>query len=390
MRPLHPFPARMAPEIALEALNELPANSLVLDPMAGSGTVLRAAIESGHRAEGFDTDPLAVLMARVWTTPIDVNALRAKTEETLGLAYSTHPDKVELPWIDKDSLTKEFIDYWFAPRQQSDLRRLVASLPSAQDPIGRAMQLGVSRTIVTKDSGASLARDVSHSRPHKVEDVNAFDVLAGFERAMRRLALILEEEPPPRGAEVHHGDARVLKDVADSTVSLVLTSPPYLNAIDYIRGHRLALVWLGHTVLPLRSIRSANVGAERAPDPGARPLQELRRELPAVAGLPSRLQRMVLRYREDLSAITAQVARVLRTQGSATFVIGNSTIRGVFVNNAELLIRAASEVGLRCVDERVRELPQTSRYLPLPQPGDGVLSRRIREEVVLRFVQQPS
>jgi hypothetical protein len=39
--------------------------------MAGSGTVLRQATDLGHRAVGFDMDPLAVLMTRVWTTAVE-------------------------------------------------------------------------------------------------------------------------------------------------------------------------------------------------------------------------------------------------------------------------------------------------------------------------------
>lgn len=68
---IHPFPARMAADIALDELVALPSGSVVLDPMAGSGTVLRVAADLGHRALGFDVDPLAVLMTKVWTTPID-------------------------------------------------------------------------------------------------------------------------------------------------------------------------------------------------------------------------------------------------------------------------------------------------------------------------------
>jgi DNA modification methylase len=67
IRTIHPFPARMAPELALETLNDLAANSVVLDPMSGSGTVIRQAAEMGHRPIGFDMDPLAVLMSQVWT-----------------------------------------------------------------------------------------------------------------------------------------------------------------------------------------------------------------------------------------------------------------------------------------------------------------------------------
>src|SRR5436309_2882500 len=81
IHPIHPFPARMAPEIALQESARLAAGSLVLDPMAGSGTVLRTASEWGHRAYGYDMDPLAVLMARVWTTPLDPDELRDAVDD---------------------------------------------------------------------------------------------------------------------------------------------------------------------------------------------------------------------------------------------------------------------------------------------------------------------
>ncbi len=63
--PIHPFPARMSPGIALEALGEKSESLRVLDPMTGSGTVLAVARAKGHRAFGFDLDPLAVLLASV-------------------------------------------------------------------------------------------------------------------------------------------------------------------------------------------------------------------------------------------------------------------------------------------------------------------------------------
>ena len=80
LSPIHPFPARMAPEIVFHQLRGMASDALVLDPMAGSGTVLRAAAELGHRAIGFDLDPLAVLMARVWTTPFRAKDLPKAAE----------------------------------------------------------------------------------------------------------------------------------------------------------------------------------------------------------------------------------------------------------------------------------------------------------------------
>ena len=73
--PIHPFPARMAPGIALSALADSDRQLRVLDPMMGSGTVLAMARAYGHRAYGVDLDPLAVLIARVWTTAYDQREL---------------------------------------------------------------------------------------------------------------------------------------------------------------------------------------------------------------------------------------------------------------------------------------------------------------------------
>src|SRR5579863_1929076 len=118
----------MAPEIALDESANLPSGCTVLDPMAGSGTVLRSASEHGHWAYGFDMDPLAVLLARVWTTPVDPDHLRTAGTELVRKAEELAADAVSLPWIDSDEETKAFVNYWFAPAQQADLRKLSSVL----------------------------------------------------------------------------------------------------------------------------------------------------------------------------------------------------------------------------------------------------------------------
>src|SRR5437660_11765460 len=102
IRHIHSFPARMASDIVLKQLNGLPAHTVVLDPMMGSGTVLRTAIDCGLRAIGRDVDPLAVLMARVWTTPLNTTYLRTFAVQLIQDAKSLHADDVILPWIDGD------------------------------------------------------------------------------------------------------------------------------------------------------------------------------------------------------------------------------------------------------------------------------------------------
>lgn len=389
--PVHPFPARMASEIALSQCGDLPAGSTVLDPMSGSGTVLRAASQQGLHAVGFDTDPLSVLMAKVWTTLVDVADLRRMSVDVLALAENMSPNETILPWVDDDQETEEYVDYWFAKRQQADLRRLSAALQVLNGPLSDVLRIALSRIIVTKDRGASLGRDVSHSRPHRVMDDNDFPVFKEFRRAVERVARCLELHPPPGGVEVRYGDARLLLDVPDASVDAVITSPPYLNAIDYIRGHRLSLVWLGYRVKDLRAVRSDSIGAERGPAPGSdlSLIESLVGTMGPLDALPRRIRRMIDRYAVDLFSVLQEANRCLRPGGRATFVVGNSCLQGVFVENSAIVTAAAKLVGLQPTGRHDREIPPSRRYLP--PPADISLSqmkKRMRTESVLVFERE--
>src|SRR5260370_41009909 len=88
-RTVHPFPARMAPSIALDELSRVRANGLrILDPMAGSGTTLVAARSRGHVAIGFDTDPLALLISQVWAARVPANTVLTHAVAVMAAASS--------------------------------------------------------------------------------------------------------------------------------------------------------------------------------------------------------------------------------------------------------------------------------------------------------------
>lgn len=393
MKPVHPFPARMAPDLALERLGLIDPGSRILDPMAGSGTVLRQAIDLGHQAIGFDLDPLAVLMARVWTTPIDDDALARCTTRVMAEARQLAANAISLPWIDDDAETAAFIEYWFAETQRADLRRLAFVInrerlsETADDAAALdVLRLALSRIIVTKEQSASLARDTSHSRPHKVSDTSTFEVFPAFEKAVRLLRKRLTDQPPRSGAKVEMGDARKLHTIANSSVDAVLTSPPYLNAIDYLRGHRMSLIWLGWKVRELRVIRSNSIGAERAPnEPSAREMfVRIKNAMGNFTALPRRYSSMIDRYAEDTYRMISETARVLRPGGTATFVVGNSCLKGTFVENAAGVTEAARMVGLKLANQSERALPENKRYLPITTGGS--LGKRMRTETISTFV----
>lgn len=384
---IHPFPARMAPDIVLKETATLPPGSLLLDPMAGSGTVVREASENRHKAIGFDLDPLAVLMAKVWTTPIDTVALRKSAKEVATEAQDLRVEDTLLSWIDADEETLRFIDYWFAIEQQIELRKLSAILHAKRGKIRDALRIALSRIIVTKKRGASLAWDVSHSRPHRVRDSNDFAVIKEFLRSVDILANRLDKQPPPGNVTVKRGDARDLHDVESSSVDAVVTSPPYLNAIDYLRGHRLALVWFGYQVAELRSVRSNSIGSDRHPSvEQTEVIAVVTHTLTAISRLPRKERLMFERYVIDLTSMLGEIYRVLRSQGKAILVVGNSTLKGITINNARAVSLIAEHKGFIVQPPTRRRIPASRRYLPPPSKGDqSDLKKRMRTEMILRF-----
>jgi|SRR5579871_2417214 len=387
LAPVHPFPARMAPEIALAACEGLPPGASVLDPMSGSGTALRVAAERGLSAIGRDTDPLAVLIASVWCSGVGSDSLMEHANALVDEVRGLGDDCITLNWIDHDPETRAFINFWFAERQQRDLRKFAHVLSTKQGVAWDAARVALSRLIVTKESRASLARDTSHSRPHRVRAENDFDVVEAFGRVAVSIARALNSGEVLRPGAVQIGDARAL-DIASDSVDVVITSPPYLNAIDYMRGHKLSLVWLGYTLRDLRHIRGAAIGAERGPGVVASgsALEMRAKRYPWYAKLEGRRRGMVLRYISDVDKMLSEISRVLKTTGSAVIVIGNSCLKGVYIENSQVVVDSAESAGLELTAASSRALPNSRRYLPTPRRLlNEDLAKRMRHELVLSF-----
>jgi SAM-dependent methyltransferase len=392
--PIHPFPARMAPGIALAALRRSRKSLTVLDPMSGSGTVLAVAQAHGHRALGVDVDPLAVLLAAVWTRPVDSKeaeesaslvldrARQRFNKQTSGQAYPSGSDPE----------TQAFLRYWFDDYARRQLAALSASIARVHDPVIRnVLWCGFSRLIITKQAGASLAMDLSHSRPHR-----AFKKapIKPFNRFLSAVDTIISNCPRAGAgarlaAHVRRGDARKLR-IEDNSIDLVLTSPPYLNAIDYLRCSKFSLVWMGYSIEQLRQIRTYSVGTEAASAQALdKPwIQMLIRQLKISPKLSPRNHALLCTYAWDMSRAVAEVSRVLKRGGRAVYVVGDSLLKGSYVRNSALVSAVAREHGLKFESRQSRALPANRRYLPPPVlggPKDTKLNGRMRREVVVVF-----
>ena len=393
IHPIHPFPARMAPSIVWDNLPDRGKPLRILDPMAGSGTSLVIARARGHQAIGCDTDPLAVLIARAWCSDISPERLSQRAisllEQAGDLAEDLTPERAYPSQTDDE--TRQFINFWFDDNsriQLAALARCISNVSSSGEK--NLLWTAFSRLIITKKLGVSLAMDVSHSRPHRKYEkapVNPFDKFLSAVDYVVKKAPFQNDHLQATPAILAKGDARSLP-FSSNSVDLVITSPPYLNAIDYMRGHRLSLVWMGHSIGSLRSVRSSNIGTEHSVSLAATgELLGILKKMGDTDNLDTRYCNMIMRYLDDMSNALSECRRVLRDNGHAVFVIGNSAIRGVHIRNSEALIGLAQKRGFRLATQTSRPLPEHRRYLPPPnsEAAGEKMRNRMREEVILRF-----
>lgn len=383
-RHVHPFPARMASELALDKIELLTEpGATVLDPMCGSGTVVRLATEGGRAAVGVDIDPLAVMITRTACHGGWAKDLGARAEDMVKRASRLGHQLPE--WIRRDAETREFVSYWFAPEQADDLSRIARVLikaPPSADPL----RVAFSRMIVTKERSASLARDTSHSRPHRVADTNDYNVLAEFVKSARKLEALINTSRTAHRPSIRRADARSLGFIKEASVDLTVTSPPYLNAIDYLRGHRMSLVWMGWTVGTLRDLRGGVIGVERRKRDAQTELRTFAEAaVPTLGQLPERWQGIVLRFGHDLQRLARSLSRVTKPYGHVVMVVANSQLRGVTISNASICASAMERRGFTVVDETTRPLAARHRYLPPPATTPSTLSQRMNEEIVYTF-----
>ena len=369
VRPIHPFPARMAPEVVWD---ELPNDSVglrVLDPMAGSGTTLVTARLRGHRAIGFDRDPLAVLLSSTWTANIHPGVLRRKAQDVLrrskALVASGKINGKDAFPAHADAETRDFLRYWFDPRNRRQLTALSRTIRRVQEePIRNFLWCAFSRMIITKKTGVSLAMDVSHSRPHRKFSKAPVVPFAQF---MRSIEYVIKASPfsdanhETPDATMRNADARHLP-VRTNSIDIVITSPPYLNAIDYIRGHKLSLVWMGHSISTLRELRSTNIGTETGRHSTSHEAtNKIVRRMCDITSMSNRRVAMLRQYVGDMRSLLEEIHRVLKPNGKAVLVIGDCNIGNTFVENSRCLRIVGNEAGLESKRTRRRLLPENRR-----------------------------
>ena len=368
------YPCRFIPQIpgwALENLLPKGRSRKVYDPFAGSGTTLVEAILLGHQASGADIDPLSRMLIRVKSaryTQRDIYSMRKiliKLSES-ELTADHHKYIPDLPNL----------YHFFKDKTVNQLAALRGRIEEIGNKKHREFFMVMFASVIRK---ASLTDDVSPkpyvSTKHPKKQI---DWLRTFteksEDAINRAA---EYSKAKRGKLVAvEKDARKSK-LKPNSFDIAITSPPYINAFDYVRSLKLENYWLGLVDNQnIGFLRKNNVGTEslrEEPRTLERVPRNLSRAIAAIGATDKRRSVVVSEFFYDMHLNLQNVHRLLRKGAKYVIVVADSEIRGVKVPTSDILIEIGKQVGFKC---RLKfGYIIRNRYLRIPRNGRGGLMK---------------
>ncbi len=387
------FPAQL-PRYFIENLSD--EGETVLDPMAGSGSTLLEGWLLGRHVIGVDLDPLAARQCRAKTAWVGPGVIEETGQRLLANARRRvevdHP--LETLRRELDDASNAFLDYWFLPETQEELSALALEIRGESNTTLRnLLEVLFSATIVTKSGGVSRARDLAHSRPHRVADKQPRSPFRLFEQQVRQAARAYAETPTStnNGSHFIAADSRNLP-LADGSVDLIVTSPPYANALDYMRAHKFSLVWLGGRVRELGNLRGKYIGAERQADTEAAPLPEdAQQAIAALSEIDRPKSRVLARYLREMGRAIGEMHRVIRPGRAVIIVVGPSTMRGHRIATQDYLAGLAEQAGFQVLGIPERPLDRDRRMMPArwgSQGGEEGIELRLHREYVVGLVRE--
>ena len=395
----HAFPAKFPPQLPkkfIEGLTE--PGDVVLDPMVGSGTTIVEAFLAGRRGVGFDIDPMALRLCKAKVTPLALEETATAGNKVLYHAQnSLQQDGTKLRRelnARFGEAERKFIDYWFLSSTQLELTALIREIEQVQDhSIREFLELAFSAIIITKSGGVSMARDLAHTRPHRVQAKTPRSALGEYRKRLSKNLNNLATLARGSGTiEILRGNAQKLP-LCDRTADLIVTSPPYAsNAIDYMRAHKFSLVWFEHSLNSLAQLRREYIGHDAVtgveyielPDSACQVVDSIARVDPKKA-------KVLHRYYSEMTRCLTEMARVLKPGKAAIVVVGSSTMRGMGTRADVCLGEIGKQVGFELIRIAVRRLDRDRRMMPARRTEiRSQIEERMHEEYVIGFLNPES
>jgi hypothetical protein len=300
---------------------------LVVDPFAGAGTIPFEAAVRGRRALGADISPHARILSQAKLSP------PPSLDAALGLAERALQEAAQLPTPDL-----RVVPAWVRRFYHPDTLREVLNFASVCRRPGNEFLMACLLGILHHQRPGFLSYPSSHLVPYprdrKYPRRQFPEMYAYRELRPRLLAKIRRSYKrfvPPRDSSVVAFKQTAVQNVVMPTrFGALITSPPYMNALDYGRDNRLRLWFIDPMLL----------------DEGDN-------------DVTARRQAFV----EAITSLASKVERRLRPKGYCVFVVGEEFKRSFDAHPSEAVVRIIREQApsLRLKTVMADEIPDVRR-----------------------------
>jgi len=374
---MHTYPAKFIPHIPRWAfrLAELEQGDTVYDPFVGCGTTMVEARLCGLNSYGTDVSPLARMMAEVKSNPLfpdDPKRLEACTQKLLS---NIRDDDTDEELTDENEYFNPPInwDFWFPEQSITDLVKIKRHILNFDPPIESSEQ---DQQLLEKFyliNLSSIVDTVSYQDENQIKvrkDDDKFEnglpeTIDLFEKTVEKNQQNVFKFAKKCGqdglfAKVVGKDART-QALEENSVDLVVTSPPYINAIDYTMAHRRSLIFLDFfDQESYKDHRREYVGmTERAVTKdyydelrltGYDPIDEQIKKIFEKGERKDKIRAFILyQYFTGMEEAFESLNRVLKEDAYCVIVVGDNEIRNEYIPTAKYLSSIAESVGFDSV-----------------------------------------
>ncbi|GLI27716.1 hypothetical protein ARHIZOSPH14_19580 [Agromyces rhizosphaerae] len=366
---LHRFPAKYIPQLPRWAIAQYGnADSLILDPFAGSGTTAVEASAAGIRSMSLELNPLSRLIIGAKTSLPGLSRLSELLRE-VELKASFASARLVTPISGVSNF-----EHWYDRENWAALSRLKQGILAVDATLEERRFLLVMFSSILR----ATSRADDQSQKTYVSGTNPktpISVQDGWAIAVRRARSALRDAESASwsnglAAVPEDGDALRVPTHA-GTFDLAITSPPYMDSVDYPYNLMLEHFWLAEEIgIPSRaafnSLRAGQVGAKVRASNNNPPASVSSIDFDQ---LPAHRLPAAIEYFVTMDQHFASMRAALRDGARYVMVVGNSsTSTGrIPLHSALCDLAAAHDLGLEySFAYRVRR-----HYMKFPRAGRG-------------------
>jgi DNA modification methylase len=383
------YPAKFIPQVAqrliLENSNK---GDIVIDPFMGSGTTIVEALLTNRMGIGCDINFVAFLVAKAKTTPVSIKLLEREIlqlqldlEHRMNGKYNYYLSKSQ-----KLVPQHERIDYWFRKTQKEKLSIIFARIHEVQNNAVRNLFF-VAFAQILKICSIWLQSSVKPQRDFtKINYEPLAMFLTRIKIMTKRNKEFFEKLNPEitktinEHRKVSRTDARHIP-CADSAAALIVTSPPYVTSYEYADLHQLPSLWFGK-MKDINEFRKSFIGSVFKTETNQVDLNSATAEKIIEELKGKKKAKEIRKYYFEMHDCFMEMKRVLKTNGKACIVIGDTHYRNTDILNHTVFIEQMISLGFEIEDLILREV--TSKMLPsYRDPKSGRFARTTSKNIKL-------